>query len=77
MSLESFREEIRQGIPAAIPEMPPSSPNVNHAPPRPDVLDLAGKRLALANALRYFPKAWQDLHATLQTDLLHGGQADK
>ncbi len=58
MSLEDFREEIRQGIPAAIPEMPSSSPGVNHAPPRPDVLDSAGKRLALANALRYFPKSW-------------------
>ncbi|MCD4776958.1 MAG: urocanate hydratase [Candidatus Aegiribacteria sp.] len=55
---DSFSEQISQGIPDSIPPMPPDLPGVNHAPARPDVLTTDEKKLALKNALRYFPKEW-------------------
>lgn len=60
--MTSFADAIRQGIPAELPESPPDEEGISHAPRRPDVLDAAGKALALKNALRYFPAAW---HAEL------------
>ncbi len=68
-----FQEQVREGIPEEIPGMPPEIPGVNHAPARPDVLDAAGKRLALRNALRYLPKEWHprtapELARELETD---------
>ena len=62
MTLEQFRADIRQGIPAQLPEAQPYDPQVNHAPKRKDILTPDEKKLALRNALRYFPK---ELHATL------------
>ncbi|MBN2607950.1 MAG: urocanate hydratase [Candidatus Fermentibacteraceae bacterium] len=38
--------------------MPPDLEGVSHAPSRPDVLTPGEKRLALRNALRYFPRKW-------------------
>ena len=46
---------LAQGIPDALPEPKPYDTTVNHAPKRRDVLSKDEKRLALANALRYFP----------------------
>ena len=60
--MTTFKEQIRLGIPSEIPPMPTSSRDVNRAPARPDVLSAGEKRLALKNALRYFPKEW---HVTL------------
>ncbi len=60
--MTTFAEAVRQGIPATIPEMPPEEPGTSHAPARPQVLDRAGRELALGNALRYFPGDW---HAAL------------
>jgi urocanate hydratase len=60
--MKSFKEKIRQGIPAEIPSVPASAPGVNRAPARPDTLTSKEKKLALKNALRYFPKQW---HKTL------------
>jgi len=51
----SFQELVSEGIPSTRPEMPPEDPGINRAPQRPDVLTEAEKRLALSNALRYFP----------------------
>ncbi|MBN1433814.1 urocanate hydratase [Candidatus Fermentibacterales bacterium] len=62
----SFREAIRQGMPASMPDMPPPDEGVSHAPVRPQVLDARGRRQALRNALRYFPAEW---HATLAPEL--------
>ena len=59
---DSFRAEILQGIPDSIPEPPLDLAGVNHAPARPDILNSTEKKLALKNALRYFPKKW---HAQL------------
>ena len=58
----TFQEELRQGIPAELPEMPPYDTTINHAPKRKDILTPDEKRLALRNALRYFPA---ELHAQL------------
>ena len=44
------------GIPEVLPEMPAYDTTINHAPKRKDILTPAEKRLALRNALRYFPK---------------------
>ncbi|MCR4852984.1 MAG: urocanate hydratase [Prevotella sp.] len=57
-----FQKEIRMGIPATLPEAKPYDPEINHAPKRKDILTPEQKRLALRNALRYFPK---ELHAQL------------
>ncbi len=53
-----FARAIRRGIGDRLPEARPADAEVAHAPRRPDVLLPDEKRLALANALRYFPVAW-------------------
>jgi len=50
-----FQRLIRQGIPAEIPNPPVDDPAVSHAPKRPLLLSDEEKKLALHNALRYFP----------------------
>jgi len=62
MTQEEFRKELQMGIPAELPEMPAYDTSINHAPKRKDILTADEKRLALRNALRYFPK---HLHAQL------------
>jgi urocanate hydratase len=52
----SFRDQIRAGIPDALPPVPGEDPGVSRAPHRGAVLSEAEKRLALKNALRYFPE---------------------
>ena len=58
----TFQEEIRLGIPDTLPEPKAYDPNINHAPKRKDILTAEEKKLALRNALRYFPP---HLHPTL------------
>ena len=62
MTKEEFQSEIRLGIPDYLPEAPAYDPQINHAPKRKDILTDEQKKLALRNALRYFP---QKLHAQL------------
>lgn len=62
MTLYEFQQEIQEGIPATLPELPLYDSSVNHAPKRKDILTPLEKELALKNALRYFP---QEQHATL------------
>lgn len=50
----TFKEEIQQGIPSALPETKPFDPQVNHAPKRKKILTPEEEKLALRNALRYF-----------------------
>lgn len=59
----SFAEEIIQGIPAELPAPKAWDPSVNHAPKRKEILNAAEKKLAIANALRYFPKSQHALLA--------------
>ena len=62
MTQEEFAREIRQGIPDILPELQPYDTTINHAPKRKDILTPEEKKLALRNALRYFP---QKFHSTL------------
>lgn len=62
MTLEEFQAAVRAGIPSAIPAAKPYEPSINHAPVRKDILTNKEKKLALQNALRYFPK---EQHASL------------
>jgi len=55
MSSDDFKKEILQGIPDEIPPERVYDPAVNHAPRRRDILSAEEKKLALRNALRYFP----------------------
>jgi len=55
ISVSDFQEKIRRGIPEAIPLRPAEDPGINRAPDRPVTLSEDEKRLALRNALRYFP----------------------
>jgi len=52
---DDFKSAILQGIPEELPEPRKYDPNVNHAPRRRDILTPEEKKLALRNALRYFP----------------------
>ena len=50
-----FRKAILAGIPASLPKAKPYETHVNHAPRRKNILSPAERKLALRNALRYFP----------------------
>ncbi|MDO8967003.1 urocanate hydratase [Algoriphagus sp.] len=63
----SFQDQIIQGIPSVLPQKKERNPAVSHAPKRKDILSSDEKKLALLNALRYFPKEW---HAELADEFL-------
>ena len=65
MSNLTFAQDIQQGIPTIIPAKKAFDPTVNHAPKRKEILSKEEKKLALQNALRYFPK---EQHAELIKD---------
>ena len=62
MTKEQFADEIKTGIPACLPNAKPYEKDINHAPRRKEILTEEEKKLALRNALRYFPK---ELHKDL------------
>ena len=66
--MNSFKENILAGIPNKIPQKKEYDPNINHAPKRKNILSEDEKKLALKNALRYFPK---EHHQILATEFLH------
>ena len=59
---KTFRETVAAGIPDVLPAPRPYDTTVNHAPRRKKILTPDQERLALKNALRYFP---EHLHAEL------------
>ena len=61
----TFKEQLLQGIPTVLPKKRTTFPDVNRAPKRKDSLSTSDKKLALRNALRYFPKKW---HAELANE---------
>lgn len=63
----SFLEQITQGIPSFLPKKKPRNSQVSHAPKRKEILSLEEKKLAIRNALRYFPKDW---HPELANEFL-------
>jgi len=62
-----FKSQILEGIPEVLPEVIPYPEDANRAPKRKDILSDDEKKLALRNALRYFPKAW---HLVLASEFL-------
>ena len=56
MTLKAFKHELMEGIPNELPPAYEFNTNLNHAPKRKDSLNKEEKKLALKNALRYFPK---------------------
>lgn len=66
-SKSDFKAAILQGIPAVLPARKQYNTEINHAPARKDILSPDEKKLALRNALRYFPKEW---HAELAAEFL-------
>jgi len=57
-TLTAFQENIVQGIPSELPPVKTHPKTGNPAPKRKDILSKEEKKLAVQNALRYFPKAW-------------------
>lgn len=53
-----FKEQILQGIPTTLPPKVSYDKNISHAPKRKDILSEDEKKLAIKNALRYFPVQW-------------------
>lgn len=64
----TFQEQIQEGIPAVLPAAQPHDPNINRAPKRKAILTPEEEKLALANALRYFPS---HLHRELIDEFKH------
>lgn len=62
ITITNFKAQIQAGIPAELPALQPYPSNANPAPRRKDILTAEEKKLAIRNALRYFPAAW---HAIL------------
>lgn len=52
---DTFRDSVSEGIPSELPPPAEYDHSLNHAPRRKDILTPAEKKLALKNALRYFP----------------------
>ncbi len=60
-----FKSQVLQGIPKELPHRRERSASISHAPKRKEILSLEEKKLAIRNALRYFPKEW---HAELSKE---------
>lgn len=65
---EEFQKLILQGIPEVLPPAANYEKNISHAPIRKQILSIEEKKLALKNALRYFPKKF---HAELAPEFKH------
>tara|TARA_B110000444_G_scaffold250220_1_gene276299 strand:- start:14386 stop:16386 length:2001 start_codon:yes stop_codon:yes gene_type:complete len=61
----TFKEAILQGIPEQLPISKSFDSSLNPAPKRKQILNLSEKKLAIRNALRYFPNKW---HKELSLD---------
>jgi len=59
----TFKEQILQGIPSELPEPHIYPEGINRAPKRKDILTKEEKKLAIRNALRYFPEKWHEILA--------------
>ncbi|WP_462317826.1 urocanate hydratase [Marinilabilia sp.] len=67
MPTVDFQQAILAGIPEQLPEPVTYDTSVNHAPRRKDILSDEEKKLALKNALRYFP---EHFHSELAPEFL-------
>ena len=63
MDKTDFRKQLAEGIPSELPAIKKYDSNINHAPKRKDILRPDEKRLAVKNALRYFPSKFHKILA--------------
>tara|TARA_X000000950_G_scaffold42027_3_gene46307 strand:- start:77593 stop:79590 length:1998 start_codon:yes stop_codon:yes gene_type:complete len=63
----NLKDQIRKGIPSTIPSMPNFLSGVSRAPKRKKILNANEKKLAIRNALRYFPSSF---HSELSKEFL-------
>jgi urocanate hydratase len=63
MTPSEFRRLAAEGIPDELPDAKPFDTTLNHAPRRKDILNKSEKRLAIKNALRYFPEKFHQILA--------------
>ena len=61
MTLNSFQEAIKAGIPSNLPAAKKRDQKYSHAPNRKKILNEDEQELAIKNALRYFPKDWHSI----------------
>ncbi|MFT6930232.1 MAG: urocanate hydratase [Sediminicola sp.] len=57
----NFKAQILQGIPSDLPPTKTIPSTASRAPKRKDILSLEEKKLAIRNALRYFPSVWHKI----------------
>ena len=70
-----FKSQVSQGIPRVLPASKGINPALSHAPKRKDILSGEEKKLALKNALRYFPEDWhQELLSEFSQELNEYGR---
>jgi urocanate hydratase len=55
MATSEFKRMVSEGIPDYLPSPKPFDTSINHAPKRKNILSTEEKKLAVRNALRYFP----------------------
>jgi urocanate hydratase len=67
MDRSAFQQAILEGIPSSLPPKQDYQPEINHAPKRKKILTEEEEKLALKNALRYFP---EEQHAELAPEFL-------
>jgi urocanate hydratase len=58
-----FKKLVSEGIPEELPAAKPYDADINHAPKRKQILSIKEKKLALKNALRYFPEKFHQILA--------------
>ena len=63
MTREEFQSMVLEGIPSELPPERERDEKTNHAPRRKDILNDSEKKLALRNALRYFPSRFHNVLA--------------
>jgi len=63
MYSDKLKIQIAEGIPSELPDPKPYDNNLNHAPKRKDILSSDEKKLAIKNALRYFPEKFHPVLA--------------
>lgn len=74
MNTKEFQIDIQQGIPSQLPENIALDKTLNHAPKRKDILSADEKKLAVQNALRYFPATF---HSVLAKEFLYELNTDR
>ncbi len=73
--MTDFQRQILEGIPEVLPPKKEYDLSINHAPKRKEILSEAEKRLAIRNALRYFPaKHHKELAAEFADELKRYGR---